>query len=340
MKKWLIIILKTLISSGRERRELALENLALRQQLAVLKAKQTRPRLTRVDRLFWCFLSKQWANWRDSLHIVQPATVIRWHRQGFRYYWRWKSRRRGRPSIEGELRILIREMSRANPLWGAPRIHGELLKLGIEVSQATVSKYMVRHRKPPSQGWKTFLGNHASELVSLDFLTVPTATFRVLYVLVILGHDRRQILHVNVTRNPTAVWTARQLTEVCGWNNEPRYLLRDRDGVYGLEFSRQAKVLGFEEVVTAPRSPWQNAYVERVIGSIRRDCLDHVVVISDRQLRRILKEYLSYYNQVRTHLSLHKDAPVPRSAKPPDLGRVTKIRRVGGLHHEYTRLVA
>ena len=231
-------------------------------------------------------------------------------------------------------------MSRANPLWGAPRIHGELLKLGIEVSQATVSKYMVRHRKPPSQGWKTFLENHASELVSLDFLTVPTATFRVLYVLVILGHDRRQILHVNVTRNPTAVWTARQLTEVCGWNNQPRYLLRDRDGVYGLEFSRQAKVLGLEEVITAPRSPWQNAYVERVIGSIRRDCLDHVVVISGRQLRRILKEYLFYYNQVRTHLSLHKDAPVPRPAKPPELGRVTKIRRVGGLHHEYTRLAA
>ena len=188
------MVLKTLISSAREQRELALENPALRQQLAVLKARHTRPRLTRADRLFWLFLSKHWANWRDSLHIVQPATVIRWHRQGFRYYWRWKSRRRGRPSIEGELRILIREMSRANPLWGAPRIHGELLKLGIEVSQATVSKYMVRHRKPPSQSWKTFLENHASEVVSLDFLTVPTATFRVLYVLVILGHDRRQIL--------------------------------------------------------------------------------------------------------------------------------------------------
>jgi transposase InsO family protein len=231
-------------------------------------------------------------------------------------------------------------MSRENPLWGAPRIHGELLKLGIEVSQATVSKYMIRSRKPPSTGWKTFLENHASELVSLDFLTVPTATFRVLFVLVILGHDRRQILHVNVTRNPTAVWAARQLTEVCGWDSEPRYLLRDRDGVYGAEFSNQAKVLGLQEVVTAPRSPWQNAYVERVIGSIRRDCLDHVVVVSDRQLRRVLKEYVSYYNQVRTHLSLHKDAPVPRPEKPPDLGRISKIRRVGGLHHEYTRLAA
>jgi hypothetical protein len=177
MKKWLIIVLKTLISSARERRDLALENLALRQQLAILKAKKTRPRLTRADRLFWLFLSKHWADWRDSLHIVQPATVIRWHRQGFRYYWRWKSRRCGRPCIERELQALIREMSRENPLWGAPRIHGELLKLGIEVSQATVSKYMIRPRKPPSQGWKTFLDNHASELVSLDFLTVPTATF-------------------------------------------------------------------------------------------------------------------------------------------------------------------
>ena len=189
MNKWLIIVLKTLISSARERRNLALENLALRQQLATMKAKNTRPTLTRADRLFWLYLSKSWAGWRDSLHIVQPATVIRWHRQGFRYYWRWKSRRCGRPGIEGEFRTLIREMSRENPLWGAPRIHGELLKLGIEVSQATVSKYMIRSRKPPSQGWKTFLENHASELVSLDFLTVPTATFRVLFVLVILGHD-------------------------------------------------------------------------------------------------------------------------------------------------------
>jgi transposase InsO family protein len=231
-------------------------------------------------------------------------------------------------------------MSRANPLWGAPRIHGELLKLGIEVSQATVSKYMVRGRKPPSQSWKTFLENHASDLVSLDFFTVPTATFRVLYILVILGHDRRQILHTNVTGNPTAAWTARQLTEACGWEHEPRYLLRDRDGVYGHEFSRRAEGLGLEEVVTAPSSPWQNPYVERVIGSIRRDCLDHVVVVSDQQLRRILKKYVNYYNRTRTHLSLHKDAPVPRPAKPPELGRVTKIRRVGGLHHEYTRLAA
>jgi putative transposase len=319
---------------------LALENLALRQQLAVLKEKNPRPRLSRADRVFWLFLSKYWTEWRETLHIVQPATVIRWHRQGFRYYWGWKSRRRGRPCIERELRKLIREMSRENPLWGAPRIHGELLKLGLEVSQATVSKYMIRRRKPPSQSWKTFLNNHASELVSLDFLTVPTATFRVLYVLVILSHDRRQILHTNVTRNPTAVWAARQLVVACGWDNEPKYLVRDRDGVYGHEFSRQAEVLGLEEIVTAPRSPWQNAYVERVIGSIRRDCLDHMIVVSDRQLRRILKEYVSYYNQVRTHLSLDKDAPMRRRVKPPDLGRVTQIRRVGGLHREYTRLAA
>ena len=340
MEKWLIIILKTLVSSVRERHNLALENLALRQQLAILKEKHPRPPLSRVDRLFWLFLSKYWADWREALHIVQPATVIRWHRQGFRYYWRWKSRRRGRPSIQRELRALIREMSRENPLWGAPRIHGELLKLGLEVSQATVSKYMIRPRKPPSQAWKTFLNNHASDLVSLDFLTVPTATFRVLYVLVILGHDRRQILHANVTLNPTAIWAARQLVEACSWDNEPKYLLRDRDGVYGHEFSRQAKALGLKEAVTAPRSPWQNAYVERVIGSIRRDCLDHVIVISERQLRRILKEYISYYNEVRTHLSLDKDAPERRPVKPPDLGDVTKIQRVGGLHHEYRRLAA
>ncbi len=235
---------------------------------------------------------------------------------------------------------MIRNMSRANPLWGAPRIHGELLKLGIEVSQATVSKYMIKSRKPPSQSWRAFLKNHGGETIALDFLTVPTATFRVLFVLVVLSHNRRQILHVNVTTHPTAVWTARQLLEACGLDHEPTYLVRDRDGIYGDQFSRQAKALGIQEVVTAPRSPWQNAYVERVIGSIRRECLDHVIVLGERQLMRVLCEYIDYYNRVRTHLSLDKDAPEARKRKMPGVGRVIKFPRVGGLHHEYSRMAA
>jgi len=211
-------------------------------------------------------------------------------------------------------------MSYANPLWGAPRIHGELLKLGVTVSQATVSKYMVRPRRPPSQAWRTFLKNHAQDLIALDFFTVPTATFRVLFVLVMLTHSRRRLVHFNVTEHPTAEWTARQLLKACAQEEAPRYLIRDRDQVYGERFSRQAKTLDIGEVVIAPRSPWQNAYAERVIGSIRRECLDHVVVIGERHLMRILSEYVDYYNRTRTHLSLTKDAPEPRRVQPSSHG--------------------
>jgi transposase InsO family protein len=276
MGRWLWIVVGTLRSIVRTRRELALENLALRQQLAVWKVRQPRPRLTAMDRLFWILLSRLWKGWRNSLQVVRPETVVGWHRRGFRRYWAWKSRRRrGRPGMGTELRELIRRMSRANPLWGAPRIHGELLKLGLTVSQATVSKYMLRPRRPPSQVWRAFLKNHAKDLIALDFFTVPTATFRALFVLVVLSHDRRRLMHFNVTEHPTAGgWTARQLIEACGPEEAPRHLIRDRDQVYGERFSRQAKALGIEETVITPRSPWQNAYAERVIGSIRRECLD------------------------------------------------------------------
>jgi putative transposase len=340
MNKWLKIFLGALVSTFQTQSELALENLALRQQVAILKMRNTRPNLSNCDRLFWVGLSRLWDNWCAALHVVRPATVIRWHRKGFKLYWKRKSQRLGRPDIKTDVRKLIQRISRENPLWGAPRIHGELLKLGIQVSQATVSKYLVKSRKPPSQTWRTFLRNHTSDLISLDFLTVPTATFRVLYVLVILSHERRRILHFNVTSNPTAAWTARQLLEGCGSDEQPRFLLRDRDGIYGGLFSRQAAALGIREVVTAPRSPWQNAYVERVIGSIRRECLNHVIVLAERQLKRILSEYVDYYNSVRTHLSLDKDAPNSREKKSPSDGKVFSIRRVGGLHHEYTRLAA
>src|SRR6267378_583107 len=340
MVRWLGILFGTLRSSVRTHRELALENLALRQQLAVWKARQPRPRLTILDRVFWVLLSMFWKSWRSSLQVVRPETVVGWHRQGFRRYWAWKSRRRsGRPLISTELRDLIRRMSRANPLWGAPRIHGELLKLGLTVSQATVSKYMVRPRRPPSQAWRTFLKNHAPDLIALDFFTVPTATCRVLFVLVMLTHSKRRLVHLNVTEHPTAEWTARQLLEACALEEGPRYLIRDRDQVYGERFSRQAKTLDIRETVIAPRSPWQNAYAERVIGSIRRECLDHVVVIGERHLRQILSKYVDYYNGTRTHLSLAKDTPTPRRVQPPSLGRVVQVPCVGGLHHEYLRRV-
>ncbi len=341
MVRWLAILVWTLRSTIRTQRELALENLALRQQVAVWKVRQPRPQLTTTDRIFWVVLSRLWKNWRSSLQVVRPETVVRWHRQGFRRYWAWKSRRRwGRPAIGRDLRDLIRQMSRANPLWGAPRIHGELLKLGLTVSQATVSKYMVRPRRPPSQAWRTFLKNHTADLIALDFFTVPTATFRVLFVLVVLTHSRRRLVHFNVTEHPTAEWTARQLLEASALEEGPRYLIRDRDQVYGERFSHQARMLDIQEAVIAPRSPWQNAYAERVIGSIRRECLDHVVVIGERHLREILLKYVDYYNGTRTHLSLSKDAPKPRTVQLPSQGRVVKVPRVGGLHHEYRRRAA
>ncbi len=250
-------------SSLRSRRDLALENLVLRQQLAVLSRKR-KPRLSNADRLFWLALRRYWKDWRNHLVLVKPETVVRWHRAGFKRYWTRKSRvrRGGRPRVDPEVRGLIRKMNRANPTWGAPRIHGELLKLGIDVSQATVSKYMVRRRKPPSQRWRTFLENHVGELVSVDFFTVPTVSFEVLFVFLVLAHDRRRVVHFNVTTNPTAPWTARQITEAFPWDTAPRYLLRDRDATYGKEFRDRVAAMSIEEVVTAARSPWQNPYVD------------------------------------------------------------------------------
>ena len=340
MCKWLNVIIGTLRSSIRSRHELALENLALRQQLATLKFSDSRPRLSDSDRLFWVVLSRFWPKWTNVVHIVQPATVIRWHRQGFRYYWRWKSRPRGRPRIDPEIRQLVRKMCLANPLWGAPRIHGELLKLGLNVSEATVSNYMVPRRGPRSQDWRTFLQNHSKELISLDFLTIPTASFKILFVLVILSNDRRRILHFNVTGHPAAAWTAQQLVEACGIDEKPKYLLHDRDAIYGNQFSQRAHSLGIKEVLTAYRSPWQNPYVERIIGSIRRECLDHVIVLGPRHLKWILTGYVDYYNGVRTHLSLYKDSPDRRSVQSSSCGRIVETKMVGGLHHQYIRIAA
>jgi putative transposase len=341
MAAMLILILTGLLRGVRTHRALVLENLALRHQLGVLQRTAPRRRLRASDRVFWVLLARLWHGWAEVVAIVQPETVIRWQRAGFRLVWTWKSRRHGpgRPAVAPEVRALIRRMAQANPLWGAPRIHGELLKLGLAISQATVSKYLVRRRMPPSQTWRTFLANHVGTLVSTDFFTVPTLLFKVLFVFVVMAHHRRRVVHVNVTETPTAQWTAQQLLEAFPWA-APRYLLRDRDAGYGAVFSSQVRCLGIQEVKIAPRSPWQNPYVERFIGTLRRECLDHVVVRNNAHLRRVLRAYLAYYHEARTHLSLGKDAPEPRSVERPDRGRIVATPMVGGLHHRYTRRAA
>jgi len=335
-----LVLLMALRSCFRRQRELALENLALRQQLAVLRRGTRRPLLTRVDRAFWVGLRRLWPRWRGSLVLVSPETVVRWHRKGFRLYRTWKSRRRGgRPRIDVELRELIRKIARENATWGAPRIHGEVLKLGFQVSEATVSRYMPRRSNPPSQSWRTFLRNHVTELVSIDFFVVPTVSFRILYVLVVLEHERRRLVHLNVTDSPNARWTAQQMMEAFPYDSAPRYILRDWDGIYGGEFVRRVRSMGIEEVLIAPRSPWQNPYCERVIGTLRRECTDRVIVLSERHLRRLLREYLDYYHRSRTHLSLAKDAPVGRAVEA-GAGEIIALPMVGGLHHRYVRRAA
>src|SRR6266496_840851 len=323
------------------RRELALENLALRQQIGVLNRTrgERRLRLRGWDRGLWVVLSQGWMGWRQALAIVQPATVIRWHRKGFRRFWtrRSRARRPGRPGLDPDVVSLIRRMSQANVTWGAPRIRNELAKLGIDVAVSTVAKYMPRRRKPPSSTWRAFLDNHLKDLVALDFFIVPTATFGVLFGLVVLAHHRRRVLHFNVTANPTAEWTARQVIQAFPEETVPRFLVRDRDKIYGERFRHALDILGIEEVITAARSPWQNPYAERLIGSLRRDCLDHVIVLDEVHLQRILARYFKYYNETRCHLSLAGDAPEPRLVQGPELGEVVEFSEVGGLHHRYER---
>ena len=270
--------------------------------------------------------------------IVQPETVVKWHHQGFKLYWRWKSRKKqGRPLMGREIRDLIRRMCRENPTWGAPRIQSELALLGHNVAESTVAKYMILQPKPPSPNWRTFLSNHMKQTAAVDFFTVPTVTFRVLYVFLVLRHDRRRIVHFNVTANPTAQWAAQQIVEAFPFEERPRFMLRDRDSIYGQDFRDRVKYMGIEEVLIAPRSPWQNPYCERVIGSVRRECLDHMIVRNENHLHRILAEYFAYYHEARSHLSLDRNAPDPRSVQPPENGKVVVKAYLGGLHHCYTR---
>ncbi len=325
------------VSLFRSKGRLVAEIVILRHQLSVLRRRMpSRARLTLIDRLIFIWLYRLRPSVLNAVTIVQPKTVVRWHREGFRLYWRWKSRTGvGRPRVPSQLRCLIREMSLVNPLWGAPRIHGKLLKLGIEVAQSTVAKYMARGRRQPSQSWKTFVRNHAAGIAAMDLLVVPTIGFRLVYVLVILRYHRRRILSFGVTSHTTAEWIARQITDAFPWTEASHYLIRDRDAVYGQVVIRRLKSMGIRDRPMAPRSPWQNGYVERLIGSMRRECLDHVVVFGEAHLRRILKAYVSYYNAVRTHLSLNKDAPIHRPIHR--FGRIIPVAVLGGLHHQYCR---
>ncbi len=322
------------------RAEIIFENIALRQQISVLSRQSKHPQLRLRDRVFWVWLSRTWARWRSSLIIVQPKTVVRWHRQGWRLYWRWKSRgKTGRPQVDREVRELVRRMARENPLWGAPRIHGELLKLGFVVAESTVTKYMPKRDKPPSATWRAFLMNHG--LVACDFFAVPTLTFGVLYVFVVLRHRDRRLLHIRVTSHPTAAWTAQQVREAFPFDDAPKYLLRDNDSIYGAEFSRAMKNMGIKEVRTAKGSPWQSPFVERVVGSIRRECVDHIIPLNRRHLQKILDSYRTYYNESRCHLALGKDSPEPREIEPPERGaEIVAIPQVRGLHHRYKRRAA
>src|ERR1700676_1645452 len=322
----------------RSRASLEAEIWTLRKEINVLRRTASKKlSFSAIDRLVFVGLYRLFPNVRDALAIVKPETIVRWHRAGFRSYWRWKSRPRGgRPTVPLEIRRLIREISIANPLWGAPRVHGELLKLGINIGQTSVAKYMVRRRHPPSQGWKTFIRNHADGIAAMDMFVVPTISSRLLYGLLIVGHGRRQILWFGVTAHPTAEWIANQITEACGWEQAPRYLIRDRDGAYSEVFIRRLRSMGIRDRPTSPRSPWENGYAERLIGSIRRECVDHIIVLGERHLRHLLLSYMKYYNQARTHLSLEKDAPVSRAVE--QAGQILCRPILGGLHHQYVRI--
>ena len=332
------LLLGWLSSLVKSRRRLEAENLVLRHQVNILRRRAPRcGRLSNVDRLMFVWLYRLCPGMVKAIAIIRPETVIRWHRMGFRAFWHWKSRSGGgRPAIPREIRDLIREMSRANWLWGAPRIHGELLKLGIAVAQSTVAKYMLKRPRRPGQCWTTFLRNHADRVAAIDLFVVPTISFKLLYGLVILGHGRRRLIRCAVTAHPTAEWIARQIVEAFPWDEVPQYLVRDRDAVYGEVVKRRLRGLGIRDQPTAPRSPRQNGHVERLIGSIRRECTDHVIVFGETHLHRILSAYARYYNQARTHLALGKDAPIGRPIER--FGHIIAEPIVAGLHHRYARI--
>ena len=331
------LVLGLLAATFRSRSSLEAENAALRQQIIVLRRKlRGRVRFSNGDRLFFVWLYRLFPSITRAMLIIRPDTLVRWHRAGFRHYWRWKSRGRvGRPRIDRDLRALIRRMSAENVLWGAPRIHGELLKLGFEVAQSTVASYMVKRHGPPSQTWRTFLRNHAPDIAAVDPFVVPTIGYGLLYGLVVIRIARRNLVWVNVTAHPPAEWVAQKLTALFPLREAPLHLIRDRDAAYGGVYTKRLSAMGIRDHPTAPRSPWQNPYAERLIGSIRRESLDHLVVTGESHLRRTLSRYADYDNRARTHRSLSKDCPLNRPAQA--IGTISSSPALGGLHHVYAR---
>jgi putative transposase len=330
------------IQSFRSRRDLLLENLALRQQLAVLKRRHPQSRFVATDRLFWLILRRLWCGWKQALILVQPETVVRWHRAGFKVYWTWISRHRtrvGRKPISRELRDLIFRMVADNRTWGAPRIHGELKMLGFDISERTVLRWMRKApRSPePAKRWAAFLNNQREAIAAMDFFTVPTLTFGVLYCFFIIAHGRRRILHCKVTKHPTSAWVIQQLREAFPYDSSPGYLIFDRSASFNEEVIDTMKSFGIKPKRTSFRSPWQNGVAERWVGNCRRDLLDHVVVLNERHLKRLMSEYVRYYHDDRTHLALAKGTPAGREARQiPDAGcKVVSTPRLGGLHHRY-----
>ena len=331
----------SLLCVFRDRRSLMLENLALRQQLVVLKRKHPRPKLGPLDKLFWV-LVRRWSQWKEALLIVLPETVVRWHRAGFKLYWAMlgKVRKRvgGGPRICKQIRELIFQMVAENPSWGAPRIHGELLMLGFEVSESTISRWMKRApRSPePAKRWLAFLRNHREAIAAMDFFTVPTLTFNVLYCFFIISHDRRRIVQFNVSRHPTSSWIVQQLREAFPYDAVPKFLVFDHDAKYGFAVPATIESMQIMPVRTSIGSPWQNGVAERWVGSCRRELLDHTIALNERHLKRLLSDYVSYYNEDRTHLGLEKQTPVGR-ARSLGNHQVICQSRLGGLHHRYDR---
>jgi putative transposase len=338
---FLLLWAGVLMGMFRSRRSLLIENLALRQQLAVFKRQNSRPRLAAVDKMFWVLLRRCWSSWETALIVVSPDTVVRWHRAGFQRYWRFLSRVRkpiGRRPVTQEIRELIFKMMAENPTWRAPRLHGELIMLGFDVSERSVSRWMRRAPRTadPSQRWLTFLRNHREAIAAIDFFTVPTVTFRVLYCFFLMGHDRRRILHFNVTRRPTSAWIVQQLREAFPYESPVKFLVLDHDSKYGTEVPAAIRAMGITTVRTAVGCPWQNGAAERWVGNCRRELLDHVIAFNQSHLKRLLASYIDYYHQDRTHCGLQKQTPDTRTLCT-GRGRVVAWPRVGGLHHRYER---
>ena len=341
MREFILSMLAVVRVFCQSRTNTALEVVALRQQLAVLKRKRPRPVLNSLDRLFWTTLRHLWSRWSHVLLIVKPETVISWHRAGFRLYWRWRSRPRGgRPKITEEIRVLIRRLAEENPDWGAPKIHGELQKLGFVVSERSVARYLrrIRRRGDPGKRWLTFLQNHREVIVAFDFFAVPTVTFQLLYCFFVMEHGRRKILHFNVTRQPTAEWVVQQLREALPDAGPYRYVILDRDAKFDVDVIAFLIATGLNPKRTSVRSPWQNGIAERWVGGCRREMLDHVIPLNELHLRRPIRDYISYFHEDRIHDSLGKDTPNrrPVEKQPDPEATLISSPRLGGLHHRYS----